>query len=370
MAPVWSKQPFKAIYVAILMVKVPLMLLLGTRFAFKPFRPLGRLSFKITLINSLVREWLLFAAQTRSSGMATVKSDHEKIKERCSQAQPAGIEHYTGVLTAQPTANPASVGGLWYPGPPSPTSDVKREKIVVHFPGGAFVMAFGADVNGQKFSKPVLEKLKADRFFFAQYRVAEDESTRFPAPMQDLVTFYHHVLNMGYDASNILLSGDSAGANILTGFVRYLEETSVLPSPKGVMLWSPWTNPSVKVKEEYDQATNASADLLPTKLLQWGVEAYFPVSLSKEVIPYLCPLHHAFKTKASLFVHTGDAEGLYESTRDFAQEMSEVEGNRVKLHVTEGASHNPVYARDGTGMVAEIYRAFEDAHQFFYEDGQ
>ncbi|VUC24127.1 unnamed protein product [Clonostachys rosea] len=369
MAPIWSRQPFKAIYIAFaLLVKVPVLLLLSLRFLFPTFRPIPNLTFRITLFARLVREYILFQAQTRHNEKSAVEASQSKAKDRFAKAQTGDATLYTDVLEATQVIKPAEVGGLWYPGPPPLSEDLQDEKVVLHFPGGAFVIACGIDLNGRMFSPFVLKELKADRFFLAQYRVAEGPSTRFPAALQDLVTFYHYILSLGYKPCNVLVSGDSAAGNLAVGLVRYLEQTAVLPLPAGAMLWSPWTHVTKTAGQDYLKETNVYADILAPEILQWGVDAYLPeTGLSKDILPYVSPLHHPFHTSVPFFIHSGKAEGFCDTIRVFAREMSAVEGNRVRHHETDLAPHNSAFSHLATGLTAAIRRAFEDAQEFFDE---
>ena len=45
------------------------------------------------------------------------------------------------------------------------------------------------------------------------YRLATVPENAFPAALQDLVAAYDYVLDQGYEASNIVIAGDSAGGN-------------------------------------------------------------------------------------------------------------------------------------------------------------
>lgn len=70
-----------------------------------------------------------------------------------------------------------------------------------------------------------------------QYRLASDSSTRFPAAMQDGLTAYMYLLGQGVSPRDIVLSGDSAGANLVVALVRYLtEEKGFLPLPRVVIV--------------------------------------------------------------------------------------------------------------------------------------
>jgi len=74
-----------------------------------------------------------------------------------------------------------------------------------------------------------------------QYRLSLNDSTRFPAGLQDVVTSYCYLTQeLGVPASKIVLSGDSAGANLVLAFVKYLADYGSqiqLDSPKAAWLW-------------------------------------------------------------------------------------------------------------------------------------
>jgi hypothetical protein len=66
---------------------------------------------------------------------------------------------------------------------------------------------------------------------YVQYRLAGPNAP-FPAAVQDLLTSYHYVLDLGVTPENITLVGDSAGGNVVIAFLRYLETgQSLLPRP-------------------------------------------------------------------------------------------------------------------------------------------
>lgn len=263
---------------------------------------------------------------------------------------------------------PATVGGLWYLSPPKPLEDLRNEKVVVHFPGGAFVIVLGSDFNGWMLCRFVMQDFKATRLFLAQYRVAEDHSSRFPTALQDLFTFYNYIVSLGYSPQNIILSGDSAAGNLTIGLVRYLEQQPVLAPPMGAMLWSPWVHVTNTAGEDYRKQANIDADILVPEMLQWGAEAYMPEEgPSSKVVAYISPLHHPFKkTPVPFFTQVRGNEGLYESTQAFAQEISKVKENRVKLHVTDLAPHNSIYSHLATGLTSEMQKAFGDARECFF----
>jgi acetyl esterase/lipase len=366
--PIWSTQPLKSLYGLFFLAKVILLLPVSlVRYSPKALRPTPTTPLRICVVNAICRELFKYYTATRSTGVASVVSGHNKAKERYALAAPGDASLYAGVLKSG-TSTPQAVGGVWYPSPLlKGSSDVLNEKIVLHVPGGAFVLAFGTEENGVEISKVMSQHLKATRTFVAQYRVSMDEETRFPAAIQDLVTFYAYILSLGVDPSNIIISGDSAAGNLVLGLLRYIQSGSTnLPRPGGAMLWSPWVHVTHEAGKDYAESANASSDLLTPSLLQWGADAYLPATKpASEHLPYISPLHHPFQTCVPVYIHAGGAEGFFAQISEFAKEMSGVKGNRIRFHATELAPHNLLMAFKGLGLDAEMDGAAEDAWRFF-----
>ncbi|KAI0882552.1 Alpha/Beta hydrolase protein [Annulohypoxylon maeteangense] len=363
----WSKQPLKAILIIFLLLKTAALFpWLLIRYFLKSSRPFPEWSLKLCIINPLVRQLLAYYVYTRSDAMSSVISDHQKAKERHSLAAPAETNLYSGVITPG-VAKPAAVGGLWYPAPlheGSPNFD--DEKVVLHFPGGAFVLAWGQETSGRVVAKAMSRYLKATRTFYAQYRPSVDNTTRFPAAVQDLVTFYNYILSLGVNPQNVILSGDSAAGNLVIALLRYLETSSSLPLPGGAMVWSPWVHVTSKAGADYDASRNSASDSLVASLLQWGAQAYFPEHRpTAEEVAYISPLHHPFRTRVPLFIHGGTTEAMFDTIEEFAEQMTAIDNNVIRFHPTEFISHNLIMAYEGVGLEREVESALVDAYNFF-----
>ncbi|RYP67535.1 hypothetical protein DL771_007185 [Monosporascus sp. 5C6A] len=75
-----------------------------------------------------------------------------------------------------------------------------------------------------------------------EYRLCSLQGGRFPAALQDAVTTYAYLVNeLQIPASDIVLSGDSAGAHLALGLLRYINaHQDTFPEPAAMLLWSPW----------------------------------------------------------------------------------------------------------------------------------
>ncbi|KAI1328135.1 Alpha/Beta hydrolase protein [Xylariaceae sp. FL0255] len=386
MAPVWSTQPFKALYTAFLISKIVSILpWLLVRYSAPSTRPFPQWTLKFSVLVHVIRDFFQWQTNTRQDSMAAVISDHQKAKatRRYGLAEPADADMYSGVL-APGKATPASVGGLWYPAPLSATlPDIKKTKVFLHFPGGAFTLALGQEIWGKVVTAPLLKYSGVSHCFFPQYRVSVNNSSRFPAAVQDLLTSYNYVLSLGVDPKNVILSGDSAGGNLVLGLLRYMESmkaqkdqkgtapnaaanTLAVPLPGAAMIWSPWVHVTLQAGPDFASEKNSANDTIVPDLLQWGAEAYYPEhEPTEEELAYISPLDHPFYTRVPLFIHAGTAEGFYNPVQKFANQMAEVEGNRIKFDSTEQATHDLIFAYDGAGREKDVQLAIEKALHFF-----
>lgn len=72
-----------------------------------------------------------------------------------------------------------------------------------------------------------------------RYRLAPEHV--FPAALDDALTAYQWLLDQGYSAEHIMLSGDSAGGGLTLALLQTVRDRH-LPQPAGAALFSPWTD--------------------------------------------------------------------------------------------------------------------------------
>ncbi|KAI1389686.1 Alpha/Beta hydrolase protein [Hypoxylon trugodes] len=373
MAPLFSRQPFKGLYIIYFVLKLlPLSVFYSIRFSFNAFRPIREWNFTICFVNAICKHVFHYMTVTRTTGLDGVLSDQKKAGSRYTLVNPADSRTYTSVL-AQGLAQPATVGGIWFPNAP-PKQIPPGQKVILHIPGGAFVLAFGTQEFGQVISEALIPDLGvgASYMFFPQYRISDGSpKARFPAAVQDILTVYLYILSLGVSPKDVILSGDSAGGNLALALLRYLEDQNVHPLPGAAMAWSPWIHVTHAAVSDYDSYPNAQRDVLVRSLLQWGVESYIPSTpLARYALPYISPLHHPFKTSVPLWLCAGTGEALHEQVRSFAQEMvAENDEHLVRFHGAPLASHGLIQAHKTIGMTKELREAIADAREFFEENG-
>jgi acetyl esterase/lipase len=362
MAPLLSHQPFKAIATICFIISTPPYLAFISLLNFpKRRRPLPQWSLQTLLGTKLLQ--LLFKFYVKIQMQPTIRFKAGSFKDRLVLVPPGSAELYKGVVNTE-TIQPAAMPGVWFP---RLYNAQEHPTVVIHFQGGAYVLAMDPQDVAVIPSRIYEQKLGAFTFF-AQYRVSRTESTRFPAALQDAITYYQYVLSLGIDAKDIIISGDSAGANLALALVRYIEDhrnEGLLPVPRGALLWSPWVDLSEDTPGKYKASPRLNSDFVSTPLIQWGKDSFLPVNASDDTGPYTSPLQFPFRCSTPLFIQAGTAELLHAEIKAFAEKMSNVEGNKVHFWDVMHAPHDIILCGPILGFQKEAEETAERAGEFF-----
>jgi acetyl esterase/lipase len=244
--------------------------------------------------------------------------------------------------------------------------------VALHFHGGAFVIGNGRDEDTGLLARSLTRHTGCNYVCTPQYRLSSSKNGHFPAPLQDALTTYLFLIKTkGIPAEQIILSGDSAGANLALALLRYIHEygkEDEVPLPRAVMLWSPWVDVSAAAEQDMALSPNYRTDYLNKQFGQWGaltISAYGKIDPKG---PYLSPLHHPFRLEKSLpvFVHAGGSEVLCDDIREFCKRYKE-HGWQIHLDVTEGCPHDILLLGSRIGFGAEADKAAGHAREFLSE---
>ncbi|KAJ5108494.1 Alpha/Beta hydrolase protein [Penicillium angulare] len=256
---------------------------------------------------------------------------------------------YTGSLTSIPIIQPVPIGAVWFPDAPAP--NVPLQRLVIHFHPSAFVLFGPRKADGVSWGPTKFGELSEWPVLSVQYRLSLDkEKTTFPAAIQDAITAYVYALEtLKIPAKNIVLSGESAGGNLVVAMLRYITmENPALPLPRAGLLWSPWLSMTKESIFGLDKHRNASTDYIETNFCQWGADSYIPSGWS-EHNPYFTPLGNEFRSSVPLFIEAGTSEILYDEIVQFAHNMKE-KGTEVELHEAPNAPHSIFSVGEVFGM--------------------
>jgi acetyl esterase/lipase len=324
---------------------------------------------------------------------------------------------YRDILLVDDNVRPATVGGVWHPKKPAPANPKAgnpAQATILHFHGGAFTLGTCRDVYAG-YAGATLAKHVAPQVLMAGYRLASTDRKlcRFPAALQDAVTCYEHLLTVkNIPGSRIILSGDSAGANLAVALLRYITEhpdlypppstnndsgssnnsqTATHPHhhtpPAAILLWSPWVDLTAEttLASNFTRKPHFRTDYIPTNFPSWGASNYAGTGphAHDPGSAYISPLYSPFLAPHTpIFLQIGSAELLYEDALEFVRRYKEVcgsdgggddgdqkkgkkeEENTLELHVVPDANHDILLIGHLIGRKKEAVDAALAAHAF------
>ncbi|PQE21207.1 alpha beta hydrolase fold-3 domain containing protein [Rutstroemia sp. NJR-2017a BVV2] len=282
---------------------------------------------------------------------------------------PARSDRYLGVTMSNFEIRPETLGGTWYPN--RPTNASAAGDVVLHFHGGAYVVGSGRPVDSGFTAKTIIANSTAAHVFCPQYRLASNPGGKFPAALQDAVTSYLYLVDtLRISPKRIVVSGDSAGGNLVLALLRYIHDNpeAVLPHPGCAWLWSPWTNPEGALTPGF----LADNPRLPTDYMgegfgAWGARCFKPLEGSGVTMahPSICFLGTAFKTLTPLFISTGECELLFAENVKLYEEFKAVPGNNVELQIEQAAPHDIISVGEMLGFEKEVILGVRRAGEFW-----
>jgi acetyl esterase/lipase len=190
----------------------------------------------------------------------------------------------------------------------------------------------------------------------------------FPAALLDALASYLYLIKLGFSEENIILVGDSAGANLALALTRYLisnkKQQPKLPKvPGSLVLLSPWTDMSEQFNEnpgpQSSQTLNTERDWLSPINIPLSVRVFLGgrpehVELAYRN-PYISPASPvllgltpdsptraiSFKGFPRTFVDNGTFDIFYDQIRRLRDAMVEDLGEEVIMYnEVDGAIHD------------------------------
>jgi len=339
----WARQPFKSIWVSFALVSIAIRLPFWMLYYVpQRLRPVPSWTHRQALRTHLAKVVLYHIAVMRWSPAPSLAPGVEG--DRFVHMKPSKEAIYVGVLT-DPEITPTVIGGTWYPALPTQVEG----NVILHFHGGGYAINQGRERDAGYTAKLLLNHI-APQVLIPQYRLGSNAGGHFPAALQDAVTSYKYLLDMGIPASSIIVSGDSAGGHLALTLLRYLSKhEGILPSPLAGLLWSPWIDVySCLENGLMERNRNFRTDYLISPFTMWGTTGFVPDS-PETAGDYLSSPAKPFATDTPLWIGTGGAEILRDDGVEFASNM-EIEGNRVDLHEEPLVPHDLILTGEILGF--------------------
>ncbi|OJD36661.1 alpha beta hydrolase fold-3 domain containing protein [Diplodia corticola] len=402
-----TRQPLKAIYILTslifeTLIRLPLCALL---YCLLPSltRPDPRWTWRQAIGVRLLRAIVQHSAAVEGVSRVPLSLAPGAEGERFEVMEPAEASAYRGPLQDDDDdgdqTRPARIGGTWYAerycGDEGEEGEEKKSNntkaIVLHLHGGAFVLGDGRENDCGALARTMLRQCHSSisHVFCPQYRLAGASSSsspggdaRYPAALQDALTAYLHLRRRHrIPASRIVLSGDSAGGNIVNALLRYiatyrddgidgLEEDE---APACAWLWSPWTSPAQALDAgRVALSPNRDSDYVPEAFGAWGCRAYAGHRdglVNDSWISVVAA--DAFPSPAPVWVQTGGRELLFHDNVEFFEGLRKVNegkgkgGQPCELEIVPHAPHDIALLGHILGFSKEYEGALEKAEAFF-----
>ena len=310
-------------------------------------------------------------------GILNALPDHRAI-EPSEEAQGVWIDGTPHLITAElkiwsatSKVESTRIPGYWFSkkgidlGPRTPVKP--GEKVFLYLHGGGYVLL---SAHPRAFTADLLRSLleltdTVPHALAVEYRLSSGhplpDRYPFPTALLDALAGYNYLVNVvGYDPSNVIMVGDSAGANLALALVRYLVEhkgtTDVpLPSlPSALLLLSPWVDAS----DSHDGPGSSSVTNYGDVIGDLTEERGFPVYARRAFLgpygsemaatnPYISPasMHPLANARFTgfprTFIQAGGAERLLDSIRTLRDKMvADMGEDEVTYYEAPGGVHD------------------------------
>jgi monoterpene epsilon-lactone hydrolase len=212
------------------------------------------------------------------------------------------------------------------------TTDGRRqdtERTIFYMHGGSFSLG---SVGCYTALVSRLARACEARALVPEYRLAPEHP--FPAAIEDARAAYRWLLESGTDPGQVVIMGDSAGANLALAATLALRDSREVELPAAVACLSPLTD--LEMTGETIE-TNASLDpVISRATLEQIVPMYLGEADPKD--PLASPLHADFKGFPPLLIQVGAPEVLLDDAVRVANRAKQA-GVEVVLDVADDMPH-------------------------------
>jgi monoterpene epsilon-lactone hydrolase len=195
-------------------------------------------------------------------------------------------------------------------------------KLLLYLHGGGYVVG-GCDMHRQMVSH--IARAGRIRALLPEYRLAPEH--KFPAAIDDAVSTYRALLDMGIKAEDVIFAGDSAGGGLAVGSLLALRDAGD-PMPAAVVLLSPFldaTGSGESMQTRKDRDPLFYPEGLPT-IVDHYCEPH------QRRFPQISPLFADVEGLPPMFIQVGDDEILLSDSERFAVQCVAA-GIEVELQV-------------------------------------
>ena len=204
-------------------------------------------------------------------------------------------------------------------------------QMIFHIHGGAFFV--GSIKTHRAFLSEIALRSQM-QVLHLDYPLAPEN--KFPEAGDAIYDVYQTLLAQGVQPKDIIVSGDSCGANLALALALRLKEEDKTQLPSGLILMSPFldltlTGESLRYNQKHDA-------LLCTEALEAGIEFYVPKHLDPSIAT-ISPLFGDFEGLPPTLVQIGSKEILLDDANRFETKAKAAKVD-VTLKLYTGMWHN------------------------------
>lgn len=230
--------------------------------------------------------------------------------------------------------------------------EVNPSKVILQLHGGGYV---GGMRNAYRHFAVAYSELGSGMCVLTiDYRVAPENP--YPAALEDAVSAYEWLIELGYLGEQIVVAGDSAGGGLAMSLCMYLKDHN-MPMPCGLIAMSPWTD-LTSCGESYE--TNYENDPLFGKTRDSLIYNRDYVGLEDAKNPYISPIFGDFTGFPPMLIQVGSYEMLLSDSM-MAASKAKSQGVKIRLSIYEGMFH---VFQMAMYLIPESLRAWKEVKRF------
>lgn len=200
--------------------------------------------------------------------------------------------------------------------------------VILHCHGGGY--STGSSLYARTLtSKLALSTLMNVLCF--DYRLAPEHP--YPAALEDALKVWDYLMLRGFGAKQVIVTGDSAGANLALALVHKLKEEGRM-LPGGLVLMSPWTDLTSSGNSFLEKAQEDPV-LSPAYIYQM-IEAYAGKEDTRN--PLISPLFGDFNGFPPTYIQVGEHEILLDDAVRLYKAMKKADVS-TRLDIFPGMWH-------------------------------
>ena len=203
-----------------------------------------------------------------------------------------------------------------------------KRYVILYCHGGGY--STGSTVYARTLTTKLAESTGMDVFCF-NYRLAPE--CKFPAAAEDAMKAWNYLMYLGYGARDVIVAGDSAGANLALSLTLKLKEEGRM-LPRGLALMSPWTD---LTKSGKSYQTRSSVDpVLDQEYLDRMIQNY--AGGMELTNPYISPLFGKLEGLPPVYIQVGDNELLLSDSTQLHKNLVKADVS-ARIDIYKGMWH-------------------------------